>query len=254
MWRGLLPHFFEGKDLKYWDNPSSTFTSMTIQQLREAYGKEKPTQIHVSEYALEFGKYRGVPLKNVPPQYLQWVVVNVKNRPEPVSMVRKYLKLLLGQQVEIPGMRSRVLPSTPVLPISAGEGGDLLIQPYPEWRREHPLMYRNYDGKPLHRTYIQDLEKILERNPADEGLRDFINCRTVCLYGYFVWRTYKQALQIDFSSMDEEGRFKYAEIMDACRRIRHVIDTIVDPALAKDALRSPQFDGVLRMVMPETIN
>jgi hypothetical protein len=74
----------------------------------------------------------------------------------------------------------------------------------------------------------------------------------VSLYRFWVHNTYREAVKLDISRLNEEGVFQYKEVMDACRSVQHVIDTVVDPEQAKGVLRSAQYDFAFRMTLPKS--
>jgi hypothetical protein len=128
-------------------------------------------------------------------------------------------------------------------------GGDIHFEPYPFPLFRHPLMHSTYGPRVLNDIPLWELEAILEKVP-DPQLKDFIACRVCYLHRFMVYRTYEKALSIDVSKLDGEGLLQYQKVMDECRRVQNVLDTIADPERMKDVLHSPQFASAFRMKLP----
>jgi hypothetical protein len=233
---------------------------------RRLYRKVKDQTItpetNPSGYRLTFGKFKGEVLSNVPPDYLEWIITSVTNRPDVVNVVKRYLNVpeeapsvqkrsSLVQRLKNAGMPKIPVPAQPQPPISAEEGGDLHFMPYPFPNFEHELMDTTYGGIRLTEIRLQDLEQILERYP-DPKLQDFINCRCCHLYRFFVHHMYEKALSIDVSKLNGEGLLQYEVMMNVCREIQSTLDSVRDPALARDILQSSRFDSVFTMKLPRS--
>jgi hypothetical protein len=65
-----------------------------------------PSDVTPAQYTLKFGMHQGIPLKDVPREYLEWVLLNVKNRPDAVVIIQKFMGV----------------PPSPLPPISAAKG------------------------------------------------------------------------------------------------------------------------------------
>jgi hypothetical protein len=92
------------EQLTYRRSSSNVFLSMTLEELKKAYSKMPGKKIYrevkdksitpdtdPATYILKFGMHKGVPLKDVPCDYLEWVISNVESRPDVVELLKKFL-------------------------------------------------------------------------------------------------------------------------------------------------------------------
>jgi hypothetical protein len=216
------------------------------------------------DFVLDFGKHRGVALQNVPVHYLRWVSDCVTNRPEVVSIVRGYLnglsqsqknlvrvsKLSMREKISTLSGLSGLQPRRPQSPRSEREEGDIHFESYPFPVFQHPAMDITYGGTPLKDMRLRELEDLLQRCP-DPQLRDFVACRFCNLYQYFVYDNYTKANRLDISKLNAEEAYRFQEVMDVCRTVQSILDTITDPELCKDVLRAPRFASLFKMTLPD---
>ena len=181
---------------------------MSVDDLKRAYerlpGKRikrpvrtvrNPYSGDAKDFVLNFGMHINKRLEETPVSYLTWILDNVTNRPDVVEQVNRYLN----------GSKENPIPKPEVAGTAIGEeGGDIHFLPYVFPVIQHPLMHCSYHGKSLDKTPLQELEDILEQAP-DPKLKDFIACRCCHLYRFFVYNTYRKALKLDLSKLDEEG-------------------------------------------------
>jgi hypothetical protein len=174
-------------------------------------------------YVLKFGMHSGKALMDIPTDYLEWVVLNVTNKPIVVKKVKEFLSGLPQPQEKKVSMRKRIfnlqgLQRRPQPPISAVEEGDIHFLPYEFPIFEHAMMNTTYGGVPLGELHLRELEEILKPYP-DPQLRDFVACRTCNLYRFFVYDDYTKAIRLDVSKLNAEGVYRFQEMMDVCREV-----------------------------------
>lgn len=241
---------------------ASTFKNMNVTELkkmcaklhekkkvyRKVRDKSITAQTIPAEYILTFGKFKGEKISNVPPHYLEWIVTNITNRPDVVELVAQYLS-----QLPASGLAKRISNMSalrrPLSPLAAVAEGDILFTAYPFPDFKHPLENATYGGTPLMEFHLSDLENILERDPDNEELKDFVAHRHCHFFRWYVFDQYKKALSIDTSKLDGEGLLQYEEVMDVCREIQNVIDTVRDVECCKGILFS-RFACIHRMKLP----
>ncbi len=135
-----------------------------------------PSNIEPEEYTLKFGMHRGTPLKDVPKDYLRWMLLNVKNRPDAVAMVQKFMG---------------IIPPAPVRPKVDGGKGPSFSQ-YRELIARHYNTSKGYDistfnerGLFLYQRCMDSCRKMraiiesMEESPAALGMLHTIH-RDMC--------------------------------------------------------------------------
>jgi hypothetical protein len=243
---------------------------MNVDNLRRQYAQIPPKRVYPkvkdpniqegtipAEYILSFGKFKGEQLSKVPTHYLQWIVSNVTSRPDVVELIKRYLNQPVPEKriANLSGLKPRVEKQSPLVqrlrgqpPISAEEG-DLSLRPYSTPIFGHPMMNSTYEGVPLREISILELERILEKYPSPQ-FRDFVAHRCCHLYAFFVYDRYEQAAKLDFSVLTAAEASQYEAVMNVCREIQTVLDSVQDVKLCKAILQSSHFVGMFSVSLP----
>lgn len=173
------------------------------------------SNMHPGDVVLNFGMHSGKTLREVPREYLEWMVKSITNRPKLLEKVRWYLQYgsqaraaragLLNRVVRMPNVNYSGVNSPAPAPAFGGNGkrGDIPSQ------RETP-------------------DDIIDA--CAEWVRTF----------------YQKAAGIDPTQMSEEAALKYRIWMDTARKMQTIVDRDCGDYLPENKIALRALNGLLR--------
>ncbi len=168
---------------------------MNINGMPEKVYRERISpDLKPEDYTLKFGMHRGVKLQDVPREYLEWILTSVKNRPDAVEMIQKFMRWGPSPPPSISTVRGRLIKKTHTI---AGLASKYDVPPAPR-------AVRADGGKGLRRVW---------------GVPSFAN------YQSLIANHYRTSKEYDIEEFTERGLFLYRVCMDSCRRMRSVIES-----------------------------
>ena len=235
---------------------------MNVNDLKKAYArlpgriikrvKETPFSGEPKDYVLNFGQHVGTALKDTPVSYLMWIIENVSNHPVCVSVVRQYLN---GEKPSVsikgePSPTRRKLSGLTPKPAKQGsgvEGEPPLFQPYVMPIFSHPMSETVLNGKKLKDISLREFQQMPE---ASDPVLEYFIAKLVHGYRHSVWKVYRESVRIDVSRLSSGEALQYEVILDAVRKIQHVLDTQPDAWEAFKVLHGREAYRTFEMKLP----